>query len=159
MQQRKPQDVLRTADATMAAKESRAAHGKEFFRAEIDRVEARPVASTMTDREIDLLTRKVDVVHRCREVQLHFGVCRGKPSETVNQPFGGEVGRSADGERAGALTPSQLLGSKRDPVEGIAYHSKIVAAGAGNDEAVGSRLNSLMPSSASSAFTWWLTAP
>jgi len=136
MQQRKLQDIYRTADAARAPKEGRAAYGKEFFRAEIDRVEARPVASTMTDREIDLLTRKVDVVHRCREVQLYFGVCRGKPSETVNQPFGGEVGRDTDGERARTLTLSQLLGSKRDPVEGIAYHRKIVAAGAGNDEAV-----------------------
>src|SRR6516225_11871095 len=136
MQQRKLQDVCRTADTAPAANEGRAADGKEFLQAEIDRVEARPVSSTMTDREIDLLTHKVDVVHRCREVQLYFGVCRGKPSETVNQPFGGEVRRSADGERARALTPSQLLGSKRDPVEGIAYHSNVVAAGASNDEAV-----------------------
>ena len=136
MQQRTLQDVCRTADAAPAANEGRAADGKEFLQAEIDRVEARPVSSTMTDREIDLLTHKVDVVHRCREFQLYFGVCRGKPSETVNQPLGGEVGRGADGERARTLTPSQLLGSKCDPVEGIAYHRKIVAAGAGNDEAV-----------------------
>src|SRR6516225_12035685 len=136
MQQRKLQDIYRTADAALAPKEGRAAYRKEFFRAEIDRVEARPVASTMTDREIDLLTRKVDVVHRCREVQLYFGVCRGKPSETVNQPFGGEVRRGTDGERASTLTLSQLLGSKRDPVEGIAYHSKIVAARASDEEAV-----------------------
>jgi len=64
MQQRKLQDVCRTADAASAAKEGRAAYGKEFFRAEIDRVESRPTASTMTDREIDFLSRKVDVVHR-----------------------------------------------------------------------------------------------
>ena len=136
MQERELQDVCRTPDAALAAKEGRAAYGEELLRAEVDRVEAGPVASTMTNREIDLFTRKVDVVHRCREVQLYFGVCRGKPSETVNQPFGGEVGRDTDGERARTLTLSQLLGSKRDPVEGIAYHSKIVAAGAGNDEAV-----------------------
>src|SRR5262249_1248791 len=136
MQQRKLQDVCRTADAPLAAKEGRAAYGEELLRAEVDRVEARPVASTVTDREIDLFTRKVDMMHRCREVQLYFGVCRGKPAAAVNQPFGGEVGRGTDGERARTLTLSQLLGSKRDPVEGIAYHSKIVAAGAGNDEAV-----------------------
>src|SRR5215469_13757970 len=135
MQQRKLQNVRRTADA-LAAKEGGAAYGKELVRAEIDRVEARPVASTMTDREIDLLARKVDVAHRCREVQLYFVVCRGKPSETVNQPFGGEVRRGTDGERASTLTLSQLLGSKRDPVEGIAYHSEIIAACAGDDEAV-----------------------
>src|SRR5215467_3988449 len=136
MQQRELQDVCRTENAPLAAKECRAAYGEELVRAEIDRVETRPVASAMTDREIDLLARKVDVVHRCREVQHYFGVCRGKPSKTVNQPFGGEIGRGADGERASTLTLSQLLGSKRDPVESIAYHSKIVAAGAGNDEAV-----------------------
>src|SRR5215471_5162155 len=134
MQQRKLQNVRRTADA-LAAKEGGTAYGKELLRAKIDRVEARPVASTMTDREIDLLARKVDMVHRCGEVQHYFGVCRGKPSETVNQPFGGEVGRGTDGERASTLTLSQLLGAERDPVEGIAHHSKIVAAGAGNDEA------------------------
>ena len=136
MQQRKLQNVCRAPDAALAAKKGRAAYREELLWAEIDRVEARPGASTMTDREIDLFTRKVDVVHRCREVQLYFGVCRGKPSETVNQPFGGEVGRGTDGERASTLTLSQLLGSKRDPVEGIAYHSKIVAAGVGDDEAV-----------------------
>ena len=106
MQQRKLQDVCGTADARLAAKEGRAAYGKELLRAEIDRVEARPVASTMTDREIYLFTRKVDVVHRCREVQLYFGVCRGKTSETVNQPFGGKVGRGADSERASTLALS-----------------------------------------------------
>src|SRR5499427_7007239 len=132
MQQRKLQDVFWIADAALTAKEGRAAYGKELLRAEIDRVEARPVASTMTDREVDLLTRKVDVVHRCREVQLYFGVCRGKPSETVNQPFGGKVGQGTDGERASTLTLGQLLGSKRDPVEGIAYHSEIIAACAGD---------------------------
>jgi len=136
MQQRELQDVCRTANAPLAAKECRAAYGEELVRAEIDRVETRPIASTMTDREIDLLARKVDVVHRCREVQLYFGVCRRKPSKTVNQPFGGEVGRGAYGERASTLTLSQLVGSKRNPVEGIAYHSKIVAADAGDDEAV-----------------------
>src|SRR5215831_15257665 len=136
MQERELQDVCRTPDAPLAAKEGRAAYGEELLRAEVDRVEAWPIASTMTDREIDLFTRKVDVVHRCREVQLYFGVCRGKPSETVNQPFGGEVGRGTDGERARTLTLSQLLGSKRDPVEGIAYHRKIIAACAGYDEAV-----------------------
>src|SRR5215471_19754425 len=135
MQERKLQDVCRTPDAP-AAKEGRAAYWEELLRAEVDRVEAGPVASTMTDREIDLFTRKVDVVHRCREVQLYFGVRRGKPSETVNQPFGGEVRGGTDGERASALTLSQLLGSKRDPVEGIVYHSKIIAACAGDDEAV-----------------------
>src|SRR5215831_5107757 len=106
----------------MTTKESRAAHGKEFFRAEIDRVESRPVAGAVTDREIDLLTRKIDVLHGCRDIELNFGMGRGKPSETMNQPFGGEVGRRADGERARTLTLSQLLGSKRDPVKGIAHH-------------------------------------
>src|SRR6516164_6657883 len=70
MQQRKLQDIYRTADAALASKEGRAAYGKEFFRAEIDRVEARPVASTMTDREIDLL-----VTRRGREARLSARVC------------------------------------------------------------------------------------
>ena len=60
--------------------------GKEFFRAEIDRVESRPVAGTLADREIDLLTRKIEVVHGCRDIELNFGMRRGKPSETMNQP-------------------------------------------------------------------------
>jgi hypothetical protein len=58
-------------------------------------------------------------VHRCRDIELNFGIGRGKPSETVNEPFGGEVGRGADGERARTLTLSELLGSKSDRVEGI----------------------------------------
>src|SRR5215472_15418764 len=122
MQQRKLQDVCRPADAALSTKQSRAAHRKEFLRAEIDRVEPRPVAATVTDRQIDLLTRKIDVVHGCRDIELNFGMGRGKPSESVNQPLGGEVGRGADGERTSTLALRQLLGSKCDPVEGIAYH-------------------------------------
>src|SRR6516225_5355148 len=133
MQERELQDVRRTPDAPLAAKEGRAAYGEELLRAKVDRVEAGPVASTMTDREIDLFTGKVDVVHRCREFLIYFGVRRGKRSEAVNQPFGGKVGRGTDGERASTLTLSQLLGSKRDPVERISYHSEIIAACAGDD--------------------------
>src|SRR5215471_10523438 len=86
MQQRKPQNVFRAADAALSTKQSRAAHRKEFLRAEIYRVEPRPVAATVTDRQIDLLTRKIDVVHGCRDIELNFGMGRGKPSETMNQP-------------------------------------------------------------------------
>src|ERR1043166_9735429 len=58
----------------------------------------------------------------------------GKPAEALDQPFGGEVGRGADGERAAALTLQQPLGAERDPVECVADDGEIVAARLGDDQ-------------------------
>ena len=56
-----------------------------------------------------------------------------KGNGTVDQTV---LYRSSEvGERARTLTLSQLLCSKRDPVKGIAHHSKIVTASAGDGEA------------------------
>jgi hypothetical protein len=88
--------------AAPAAEESRAANRKQFFRTEVDGIEPNPVADPVTDREIDILGRKVDVVRCRRDLQLDLGIGFGKPFEPADQPFGGgpgmagEVGGAAD---------------------------------------------------------------
>src|SRR5688572_29489045 len=45
----------------------------------------------------------------------------------MHEPFGGEIGRGADREDAGALTLQQSLRTHVDAVERIAHHGKIAA--------------------------------
>src|ERR1051326_2767143 len=58
----------------------------------------------------------------------------GNPARAIDQPFGGEVGRGADGEHAAALTLQQPLGAERDPVECVADNGEIIAARLGDDQ-------------------------
>ena len=78
-------------DSTLAAEESRAANRKQLFGAQIDGIEPNPIAGAVTDREIDILASKVDVVHRRRDLQLNLGIGFGKPPEPADQPFGGKI--------------------------------------------------------------------
>ena len=78
-------------DAAPAAEESRAAHRKQLFRTQIDPIEPSPIAGAVTDCELDILTGKVDVVHRRRDLQLDLGMRFGEPPEPADQPFGSKV--------------------------------------------------------------------
>lgn len=67
-----------------------------------------------------------------------------EPAKTVYQPFRCEVRRRADGQNARTLMLHEAGQYQRRSDRGASRPS---------------RLKSLMPSSASSALTWWLTAP
>ena len=71
--------------------QSRAADRKQLFRAQIDGIEPGPIAGAVSDREIDILASKVDVVHRRRDLQLDLRIGLGKPPEPADQPFGGKI--------------------------------------------------------------------
>src|SRR4051794_26052821 len=58
----------------------------------------------------------------------------GKVPETVDEPFGGEIRRGADGERTRALALHDARRAERNPVEGVAQHGEIIAPGLGDDE-------------------------
>src|SRR5215210_9114048 len=58
----------------------------------------------------------------------------GKMAETVDEPFGGEIRRGADGEHARALALHDARGAERDAVEGVAQHGEIIAPGLGDDQ-------------------------
>ena len=91
VQQRKLQDILWATDAAPAVQEGWAANREQLFRAQIDGIEPNPIAAAMTDREIDILARKVDVMHRRRDLQLDLGIGFGKPREAADQPFSGKI--------------------------------------------------------------------
>ena len=60
----------------------------------------------------------------------------GKPAEPMDQPFGGKIRRCADGQNPGGLALHQTLGADRDPIERIADHRKIFAAGLGDHQSL-----------------------
>jgi hypothetical protein len=49
----------------------------------------------MTHRKVDLLTREVDVVQRCRNAKINVGVRLGEMAEPMDEPFRGEIRRRA----------------------------------------------------------------
>ncbi len=134
--QRKLENIGRLAQPSSPGQQLWTAHREQLLRAELDRVEARPVAVAMADREIDFLARKIDMMQRCRNAQVDAGVRFGKMPEPVHQPFGGEVRRRADRQNTGILPLEQPFGAERDPVERIADDGQIVAARLGDDKAL-----------------------
>jgi len=88
----------------------------------------------MANGDIDVLARKIDVMHDRGNPQVDCGVRLGKPAEPVHQPFGGKIRRGAHGQHAGALPLHQALGPHGDAIERIAHDGKVVAAGIGDDQ-------------------------
>ena len=111
-----------------------AANREKPLGAEPHDVKPGPISVTMANREIDLLAREVDVMHRRRHPQIDVGMGLGKPAEPMHQPFGGKIRRRADGQNAGGLALDEALGAHRDPVQCIADHREIFAAGLGHHQ-------------------------
>jgi len=88
----------------------------------------------MANGDIDVLARKIDVMHDRGNPQVDCGVRLGKPAEPVHQPFGGKIRRGAHGQHARALPLHQALGPHGDAIERIAHDGKVVAAGIGDDQ-------------------------
>ena len=97
------------------------ANREQLLRAQAHGLEARPVAVAVTDGEIDVLAREVDVMQRRRNPQVDLGVRLGEAAEPVHEPLGGEIRRRADRQHAGPLALQQALGAERDPVERVAH--------------------------------------
>ncbi len=45
----------------------------------------------MSNRKVNFLTRKVDVMHGCRHSQIDVGVDLSKPTKPMHEPFGGKI--------------------------------------------------------------------
>ena len=90
----------------------------------------------MADRKIDLLAGEVDVVQRRRDAQVDVGMRLGKVPETVDEPLGGEIRRSANGEDASVLTLQKPLGANGDAVQRIAHDVEVVLARFRDDESL-----------------------
>src|SRR6266851_5597992 len=74
------------------------------------------------------------MVHRCRDPQIDAGVSFGKSAEPINQPFGREIRRRADGQNARVLALQDALGARGDPVERIADDVQIFTASIRNNQ-------------------------
>ena len=90
----------------------------------------------MPHRNVDVLVGKVYGMHCRRNPQIDAGMCRGKTSQAMHQPFRGEIQRGVDREDAGVLPLHQPLGAGADVVERLANHDEKISAGGGNLEAL-----------------------
>ena len=133
MQQRKFQQVRRLGETVTTGHQFGAADRKKLLGAQTDSVESAPIAVAVSDRDVDILTGKVDMMHRCGDPQIDTRMRLGKAPQAIDQPFCSEIRRRADGESPGVLTLHDALGAGGDPVERIAYHDKIFAAGIRED--------------------------
>ena len=88
----------------------------------------------MPDRNVDLFTNEVDMMHRCGDPQIDAGMGFGKPAEPIDQPFSRKIRRYADGQNAGVLTLHDALGARGDPVERVAHYVEVFAAGASDNQ-------------------------
>ena len=88
----------------------------------------------MPNRKIDILAREVDVMDRCGHAQIDVGMGFGKPAEPMHEPFGGKIRRCADRQHSGGLALDKTLGADRNPIQRIADHRKIFAAGLGHHQ-------------------------
>src|SRR2546429_393612 len=59
-----------------------------------------------------------------------------KSAKAIDEPFGGEVRRRADGEDTRGLALHQTLGADRDAIERVAQNGEVVATGLGDDQAL-----------------------
>src|SRR5205085_2624370 len=68
--------------------------------------------------------------------QIDAGMRLRKSAKAVDEPFGGEVRRCADGEDTRSLALHQTLGADRDAIERVAQNGEVVATGLGDDQAL-----------------------
>ncbi len=67
------------------------ANRKKPLGAKAHDIKPSPIAITMSNRKVNFLTREVDVMHRCGHSQIDIGMGLGKPTEPIDEPFGGKI--------------------------------------------------------------------
>ena len=91
MQQWKFQQVRRFYNAVTPGGELGAADWKKLLGTEADGVESIPIAGPVPDRNVDIVTGKVDMMHGCRDPQIDGRMCLGKATQPINQPLCSEI--------------------------------------------------------------------
>ena len=89
------------------------------------------MALTMADGNIDILSRKIDVMHRGANAQLDSRVRGDKVSQVVDQPLGPKIGRHGHSQHAGILALREMFGAGRQSIERIPDNLEIGAPGIG----------------------------
>ena len=103
-----------------------------------------PIALTMSNRNVHLLTREVDMLHGRGDSEIDLmGVC--KLTKPMHEPFGGKVGRRADCQNARGLALNKTRSAKGKSIECVPDDGKILAAGFGNDEPLAFSIEELDP--------------
>src|SRR5215831_9867409 len=69
----------------------------------------------------------------------------GKLAKPMHEPFGSKVGRCADCQYASGLALNEAISAKSKPIERVADHGKIRAAGFGNDKPLAFSIEELDP--------------
>ena len=123
----------------------RAADGKQLLGAEPRDVKPGLISVAVTNGQVDVLAREVDMMQRGADPEIDLGVGLGETPQPMHEPLGREVRRRADGEHAAALALQQPLRSSRDAVEGIAHDDEIGASGLGDDQALPLAIEQLQP--------------
>lgn|SRR5215510_5484277 len=77
--------------AVAAGKQVRTAHREKLLGAQTHDIEARPVAITVPDSEIDVFARKVDMVQHRRYAQIDARMFFSEAAKPVDPPFGSKV--------------------------------------------------------------------
>src|SRR5215469_9282203 len=93
-----------------------------------------PMAVAVTNRDIYVFAREIDVMQRARYAEVDFGMYFCKAAEPMDEPLGSKIRRCAHGQHARTLPLHQALGSHGDTVKCVAHNRQIIAPGIGDDE-------------------------
>src|SRR5215468_2947721 len=97
-------------------------------------MQSRPMAVAVTNRDIYVFAREIDVMQRARNAEVDFGMYFCKAAEPMDEPLGSKIRRCAHGQHARTLPLYQALGSHGDTVKRLAHNRQIIAPGIGDDQ-------------------------
>src|SRR6266545_1250934 len=81
--------------------------------------------------------------HPCGYSQIDVGMGPGKPTEPMDEPFGGKIRRRADRQNPGGLAQYKTLCTHRNSIQRIADHCKIFATGLGDHKSLAHAIEKL----------------
>jgi len=136
MHQRKFEHVGRLAETVTSSNELGAADGEQVLRGQPRNVEPCPITIAVTNRDVDIFAREVDMVHSRRDSEVNPRVSLDKPRKPMHKPFCGKIGRGADRKDARGLSLHQALGSDGETIKRVPHDREILATRFRYDQAL-----------------------
>src|SRR6516165_6879520 len=93
-----------------------------------------PMTVAVTNRDIYVFAREIDVMQRARYAEVDFGMYFCKAAEPMDEPLSSEIRRCTHRQHARTLPLHQALGSHSDTVKRLAHNRQIIAPGIGDDQ-------------------------
>jgi len=109
----------------------------------------------VTNRDVDIFAREVDMLHSRRDSEVNPRVSLHKPRKPMHKPFCGKIGRGADRKDARGLSLHQALGSDGEAIKRVPHDREILATRFRYDQALAFAIEQLDPSSASILRLLW----